>query len=188
MKIVGEYRHHEELFPKKSPRHLRDVFDVIRGVDDSLCRTKVSKEKTMRNRSLLGPKTMNPMIINPLKGEGWLPRKIEYPDLDFGKYYKNGFQPKKEVRLTKKEIDLFKDRIALEIQFGKYAFSLYDITAKYLPLYAEGELDLGLCILAVNEMSKEMSTGVGYFEKVVADLVQSQDLVVPVMVLALHIG
>lgn len=54
MKIVGRYSFNGglEAVKRKYPRHLEEVECVINSVDDTLCLTKVSKEKTMTGKVL----------------------------------------------------------------------------------------------------------------------------------------
>jgi hypothetical protein len=57
-----------------------------------------------------------------------------------------------------------KDRVALEVQFGKYAFVSYDLFVKHLAFYVRDQIDVGIEILAMKSLQMHMSSGPGYFE------------------------
>ena len=57
-----------------------------------------------------------------------------------------------------------KDRVAIEVQFGKYAFVAYDLFVKHLAFYVRGEIDAGIEILPVKSLQQQMSSGPGYYE------------------------
>ena len=58
-----------------------------------------------------------------------------------------------------------KDRIADEVQFGKYAFVAHDLFVKHLSFFVADLIDVGIEILPMKEMEREMSSGVPYYER-----------------------
>lgn len=52
----------------------------------------------------------------------------------------------------------------MEIQFGKYSFVAYDLFVKHMAFYIGDEIDVGIEILPMKSMVSEMSSGIGYFE------------------------
>lgn len=62
------------------------------------------------------------------------------------------------------QTDFVKDRVAVEVQFGKYAFVAYDLFVKHLAFYVGDHIDLGIEILPMKSLQKQMSSGVPYFE------------------------
>jgi hypothetical protein len=58
-----------------------------------------------------------------------------------------------------------KDRIAVEVQFGKYAFVAFDLFVKHMAFYVGDVIDVGVEILPMKEMSQEMSSGISYYER-----------------------
>jgi hypothetical protein len=62
------------------------------------------------------------------------------------------------------QTDFVKDRVAVEVQFGKYAFVAYDLFVKHLAFYVGDKIDVGVEILPMKSLSREMSSGVPYFE------------------------
>src|SRR5437763_8310650 len=70
------------------------------------------------------------------------------------------------------QTDFVKDRIAIEVQFGKYAFVAYDLFVKHLAFYVGDVIDVGVEILPMKELQQEMSSGVGYYEGELYNLVR----------------
>lgn len=62
------------------------------------------------------------------------------------------------------QTDFVKDRVAIEVQFGKYAFVAYDLFVKYLAFYVRDQIDVGVEILPMKSLQSEMSSGPGYYE------------------------
>jgi len=62
------------------------------------------------------------------------------------------------------QTDFVKDRVAVEIQFGKYAFVAYDLFVKHLAFYVGDRIDVGIEILAMKSLQSQMSSGVAYYE------------------------
>jgi hypothetical protein len=69
-----------------------------------------------------------------------------------------------------KQTDFVKEQLALEVQFGKYAFVAYDLFVKHMLFFSGGIINLGVEILPVKAMlvdpegGRRMSTGIAYFE------------------------
>jgi len=66
--------------------------------------------------------------------------------------------------LSYNQTDFVKERVAIEIQFGKYSFVAYDLFVKHLAFYMKDQIDVGIEILAMKSLQKRMSSGPGYFE------------------------
>jgi len=62
------------------------------------------------------------------------------------------------------QTDFVKDRVAIEVQFGKYAFVAYDLFVKHLAFYIGDHIDVGVEILAMKSLQSQMSSGVAYYE------------------------
>jgi hypothetical protein len=67
-------------------------------------------------------------------------------------------------------MDFVKERLGVEVQFGKYAFMVYNDCAKMTIFRNLGHIDCGVEIVPVRGFTREMSTGVAYFEQFVWDL------------------
>lgn len=57
-----------------------------------------------------------------------------------------------------------KERVAIEVQIGKYTFGPYDLLAKHMGLYVGNLIDVGVEILPMQEMAREMSSEISYYE------------------------
>ena len=62
------------------------------------------------------------------------------------------------------QTDFVKDRVAIEVQFGKYAFVAYDLFVKHLAFYVGDRIDVGIEILPMKSLQSQMSSGVAYYE------------------------
>jgi hypothetical protein len=62
------------------------------------------------------------------------------------------------------QTDFVKDRAAVEVQFGKYAFVAYDLFVKHLAFYVGDHIDVGIEILPMKSLQSRMSSGVAYYE------------------------
>ena len=62
------------------------------------------------------------------------------------------------------QTDFVKDRIAVEVQFGKYSFVAYDLFVKHLAFYVGDRIDVGIEILPMKSLQSQMSSGVAYYE------------------------
>jgi len=70
----------------------------------------------------------------------------------------------KEPISSYKQTDFVKEQIAVEVQFGKYAFVAFDLFVKHLLFYSGGIINLGVEVLPTKKMQSQMSSGVAYYE------------------------
>ncbi len=70
------------------------------------------------------------------------------------------------------QIDFVKSRIAVEIQFGKYSFVAHDLFVKHLSFYVGDRIDLGIEVLPMKSLEREMSSGVAYYERDLLNVVR----------------
>jgi aminopeptidase N len=77
-------------------------------------------------------------------------------------------EQKKKIEATGKrpilsynQTDFVTDRIAVEVQFGKYSFVAYDLFVKHMAFYIGDVIDVDVKILAMKSLQKEMALGVG---------------------------
>jgi len=68
-----------------------------------------------------------------------------------------------------KKIDFFKNKVAAQVQFGKYTFMLYDL-AKFQYFFIEKKIEVAMEILPSYSLQKQMSSGMGYGEQLIFDL------------------
>lgn len=70
------------------------------------------------------------------------------------------------------QTDYVKQRVAVEVQFGKYAFVAFDIFVKHMAFFIGDKIDVGVEILPMKELQAEMSSGPGYYEGELYNLIR----------------
>ncbi|MCX6895909.1 MAG: BglII/BstYI family type II restriction endonuclease [Verrucomicrobia bacterium] len=69
-----------------------------------------------------------------------------------------------------RDMDFVKRKLGVEVQFGKYAFMVYNVCAKMTIFHKLGHINAGIEIVPIKRFADHMSTGVSYFEQFVWDL------------------
>jgi hypothetical protein len=85
------------------------------------------------------------------------------------------------------QTDFVKDKIAVEVQFGKYSFVAYDLFVKHMLFYSGGVINLGIEILPTKTMQSQMSSGIAYYEGEVYNVMRQGRNSPPVPLLILGI-
>lgn len=165
--------------------HLWDeLCSVLSQVDAGTCRTKVSKEIGMVDKLLFSPIAMNERIKELLTAKGWGERRVSYWVTDDERLIRSTMHlgtdvQKREILAAGKvpirsynQTDFLKERVAIEVQFGKYSFIAYDLFVKHLAFYVQDEIDLGIEILPMKVLQAEMSSGPGHFEGGLYDVIR----------------
>lgn len=164
---------------------LKEIYSAIETVDSAQYKTKVSKEKTMPGRMLFDPTSINKAFKSAFAAMQWSPVRVQcdYPT----EFYVAGYEPHTPTRSAFREMDFLKQRLGVEVQFGKYAFMVYNVCAKMTIFKNLGHIDCGVEIVPVKSFAAEMSTGVSYFEQFVWDLNQRgvSDIDIPVLILGI---
>ncbi len=178
MRIVQTYSHLNGLeYLLVHKRGLwAEVKQVIQTVDGNACRTKVSKERTMAGHLLFSPIDMNKAFSTLLAKRDWKESRVNYwvtksERLIRQTLTKSADEQKAEIEaagetpiFSYNQTDFVKERVALEVQFGKYAFVAYDLFVKHLAFYVRDQIDVGVEILAMKSLQSNMSSGPGYYE------------------------
>jgi hypothetical protein len=188
MRIVARYSFNNgEAEVRDRYRHLLgDIENIVSVVDAKEHRTKRSKERTKQFRMLYNPKSLNAAFKHEFAKRGWEPRK-EYCEYS-SEYYVADYTPTRfKGQRPYREMDFVKEKLGVEVQFGKYAFMVYNVCAKMTIFRNLGHIDCGIEIVPVRGFTREMSTGVAYFEQFVWDLKTRGvgDIDVPVLVLGI---
>lgn len=185
MIIAGIYSFNRgrEIIKERFAAELTEIERVIAAVDSALYKTKTSLEKTMPGRTLYSPRALNRAFAAEFKSRDWEKFKVrcEYPS----QYYTPGFDPGHSTKGAFREMDFIKNRVGVEVQFGKYAFMVYNVCAKMTIFHNLGVIDIGVEIVPVKAFADEMSTGISYFEQFIWDLEQRgvADIDIPVLIL-----
>ena len=158
MQIKARYSHlnGEEYLLVHRKNLWEEVQTVIEQVDAYACLTKVSRERTMRGKKLFSPTDMNRAFREGLRKFGWNERRNTFWVTDDERILRGVYSlPEREQKLaiekagltpimSYNQTDSLKDRIAVEVQFGKYAFVAHDLFVKHLSFYVSDIIDVGI--------------------------------------------
>ena len=160
--------------------HKKDIWQelqqVIAEVDASKCKTKASREKRMKGKMLYSPIDMNAEFKQRLKKRKWAESRVSYWVTRSEKLIRKTLsmpaeEQKQEIEaagespiFSYNQTDFVRERVAIEIQFGKYAFVAYDLFVKHLAFYVGDQIDVGIEILPMKSLQSQMSSGVAYYE------------------------
>ena len=202
MKIAQKYSHlnGEEYLIVHHNNLYKEIKQVIANIDAEQFRTKISKEKRKIGNSLLSPIDLNEAFYTEFYKRKWAESRYNYyitlnrelmekSVLMSAKEQKefliaNG---EKEPIYSYNQTDFVKDKIAVEVQFGKYAFVAFDLFVKHMLFYSGGVINLGIEILPTKKMQAQMSSGVAYYEGEVYNVMRQGRNSPPVPLLILGI-
>ena len=184
--------HHKQLW--------ENVQEVVAQVDATKCKTKISKEKTMRGRVLFSPVDLNKAFCGLLHAKGWAESRVSYWVTAEAKLIRQTVslpaeEQKKQIEaageraiFSYNQTDFIKNRVALEVQFGKYSFVAYDLFVKHLAFYVGDKIDVGIEILPMKSFQSEMSSGPCYYEGELYNVIRNGRGVpaVPLVILGLE--
>lgn len=182
MKIINTYSFKGgiDFIEKNHPDELADVVKAIESLNAIDCLTKESQEKTKKGKLLFSPTDLNKKIKTNLSDKGWTKRDAST---------KKGFvEPKHAFGGNRfREMDGMKNKVGLEVQFGKYAFMGYDIFSKMIIFRNLGYIECGIEVIPSNELMRQMSTGVSSFDQLMVDFDNrgEADIDVPVYVIGI---
>lgn len=179
MKIAQKYSHlnGEEYLIVHHPNLYDEIKDAIESIDAEQLRTKVSKEIRKGGANLYSPIDLNKAFQHEFAKRDWVESRYNYYiTLNRGLMEKSVLLPaneqkkfliengEKEPIYSYNQTDFVKDKIAVEIQFGKYAFVAYDLFVKHMLFYSGGVINLGIEVLPTKKMQAQMSSGIAYYE------------------------
>ena len=107
---------------------------MINNLNADSCKTKISQERNRQNTQLYSPSEINNAFKTSFNNLGWEESRQTYyltPDQDLA--YETMSLPPEEQKsiiearnkiayMSYNQTDFLKNRIAIEVQFGKYAF------------------------------------------------------------------
>ena len=202
MKIAQKYSHlNGEEYLQVHHRSLYDeIKQVVANIDAEKLRTKVSKEVRKEGSNLYSPIELNKEFHTQFSKREWhetrynyyitLNRQLMEKSILMGASDQKKFlieQGETEPIYSYNQTDFVKDKIAVEVQFGKYAFVAYDIFVKHMLFYSGGMINLGIEILPTKKMQSRMSSGIAYFEGEVYNVMRQGRNSPPVPLLVLGI-
>lgn len=201
MRIANSYNHlnaYEYLLVNKSLQ-----FDEIRNCLTRINANeflKISCDKAKLGKVLYSQTDINKTIKNILNSDGWTERKIQYyvtGDEQTTREIVNILDKNEQKRIidsrgfpsysTFNQVDFQKDRIAIEVQFGKYFSVAYDLHVKHTFFYSRNDIDVGIEVIPTKAMEEHMDTGVSWFENEVTNVIREGRTNPPVPILILGI-
>ncbi|MCE7923957.1 MAG: restriction endonuclease [Haliscomenobacteraceae bacterium CHB4] len=202
MKIAQKYSHlnGEEYLIVHHNDLYNEIKEVIRNINAENFRTKVSKEKRKQGNNLLSPIELNEALNKEFHKYNWQESRYNYYiTLNRELMEKSILMSAKEQRefllangentpiYSYNQTDFVKEKIAVEVQFGKYAFVAFDLFVKHMLFYSGGVINLGIEILPTKRMQSQMSSGVAYYEGEVYNVMRQGRNSPPVPLLILGI-
>lgn len=173
MKLTQVYSHLNGLeYLLVYKRYLWDeILNAIQNVDARMAFCKISEEKTMRGKVLYSPSELNKLFKEEFSQNRWFETRIQYyvnedlettretvdiidKDIQKQKIINKGFIPFN----TYNQVDFVKDRVAVEVQFGKYFSVQYDLHVKHTFFYERGDIDVGVEIIPMHSLMTQMSS------------------------------
>ena len=178
MKIAETYSHLNglEYLLVHKPKLWTELTSVIEAIDAEVCKTKVSKEIRTKGNLFYSPIDMNNAFKETLSSLAWTESRVSYWVTKDQKLIRktipmDASDQKQEIEaageeaiLSYNQTDFVKERVAIEVQFGKYSFVAYDLFVKHLAFYVKDQIDVGIEILPMKSLQRQMSSGVSYYE------------------------
>jgi hypothetical protein len=203
MRIAQKYSHlnGEEYLIVHHSNLYKEIIDVIGAVDASLYLTKESKEKTKKGAMLYSPTELNKAFNVKFRSLNWNESRYQYYITTDPKLLQElitlTYPAQKSFLISKgikeplssyKQTDFVKEQIAIEVQFGKYAFVAFDLFVKHLLFYTGGVINLGIELLPTKNMQSRMSSGVAYYEGEVYNILRHgrNNPAVPLLILGIE--
>ena len=150
----------------------------------------------MKGRMLYSPISMNKAMAKGFSAREWRPRRVSYWVTADARLIRKTLNMSPEEQKAAIEAagqtpiysynhtDFVKDRVAVEVQFGKYSFVAFDLFVKHMAFYVGDVIDVGVEILPVKALQENMSSGVAYYEGELYNLIR-EGLGVPAVPLIL---
>ena len=161
-----------------------EIVNVIENIDAECCKTKLSKEKNKIGDILYSPIEINKEFKKQLSVLGWNESRTQYyvtADIKLARetltleatLQKEIIESAgKTAHFSHNQTDFIKNRVAIEVQLGKYAFVAYDLFVKHMAFYIGNKIDVGIEILPMKELTMKMSSGIAYYEGEVYNVIR----------------
>jgi hypothetical protein len=159
-----------------------EIEKIVSKVDANKCKTKISKEKGMQGEAVFAPIEINKCFAAEFSKADWNESRTNYWVTDDYKLIRKTLllspdEQKRQIEeagrraiFSYNQTDFVKNRVAVEVQLGKYSFIAYDLFVKHLAFFVGDAIDLGIEVLPMKAMQEEMSSGPGYYEGALYDL------------------
>lgn len=184
MQIAKFYSHLNgwEHIQVHKPTLWQEIAEVIATIDAAACLTKVSQESRTMGQLFYSPVDMNTEFKKELTQHGWTERRTRYFVTDDHLLILRTMQMSAEAQkqeiikagkvpiLSYNQTDFVKDRIEIEVQFGKYSFVAYDLFVKHMAFFVGDIIDVGIEILPMGSLQENMPSETGYWEEAVRSI------------------
>ena len=178
MRIVERYSHLNgwEHIKVHKPHVWDEIEEVVATISAEEIRTKESMERGKIGRLLFSPTHLNRRFKDEFSSRHWKESRTSYwvtSDVELIRKTVNMSAAEQRQKIldagrtpiaSYNQTDFVKDRIAVEVQFGKYSFVAYDLFVKHMAFYVGDVIDVGVEVLPMKAMSAEMSSGISYYE------------------------
>jgi len=202
MRIVETFSHLNglESLEVHQKEILNEIKEVVKNINANNFRTKISKEKTMTGKKLFNPVELNKAFKEAFYKNGWKESRYAYcvttsrddventQNMNLTEQKEYFKKKEKKIIPSYNQTDFVKEKVVIEVQFGKYSFVAYDLFVKHMLFYTGGVINVGVEILPMKEMQKEMSSGVAYYEGEVYNLIRQGRTSPPVPLLIIGIA
>lgn len=186
MRIVETHSHLNglEYLLVHKPHLWDEIKDTIAAVDAHALTKKISQEQSMVGKKLFAPKEMNRAMSDEFSRRGWKESRTSYwvtkdaqliratMALPANEQKEAIIAAGHEPIFSYNQTDFVKDRVAVEVQFGKYSFVAFDLFVKHMAFFVGDVIDLGIEILPMKELQAQMSSGPGYYEGELYNLIR----------------
>lgn len=201
MRITNQYNHlnAREFLIVNRPTQYDEIKNSIANVDANQY-LKLSCDAAKLGQVFYSQADINLALKGLLQGCGWNERRVNYyvtgdeqTTRDIISVYDKALQKQIiesrgfESYPTFNQVDFQKERIAVEVQFGKYFSVAYDLHVKHTFFYSRNDIDVGIEIIPTKAMEEHMDTGVPWYENEVTNVIREGRTNPPVPILILGI-
>ena len=168
--------------------HHKDLWDEIVSAINSIEAnnfTKISKAKPTMGKTLYDQKALNKQFENILFPQEWESVTTQYyvtGDIPTAREIANIRDKDEQRRIiednghvafrTNNQVDFVKNRVALEVQFGKYFSVAYDLHVKHTFFFLRNDIDVGIEVVPTRAMCLKMDSGVAWYENELANVIR----------------
>lgn len=201
MRIANQYNHlnaREFLIVNRSSEY-DELQNSIAQINANQF-LKISCDTSKLGQVLYSQSEINSALKKLLKQYGWKERKVFYyvtGDERTTRDIISVYDKKKQKEIiesrgfesypSNNQVDFQKERVAIEVQFGKYFSVAYDLHVKHTFFYSRNDIDVGIEVIPTKAMEAHMDTGVPWFENEVTNVIREGRTNPPVPVLILGI-
>lgn len=160
----------EEFLIVHHRKDYNDLLSIIESVEAPVLNQDASKLKHAFSKKLYASgwrKVRKPFYVSTSHNVTRMLESLEYNDQkEFLKAANLPLYP------SFNQMDFVKNKIAVEVQLGKYFAVTYDLFVKHLSFYTGQIIDVGIEIVPMKSMQKDMSSGPPWFEKEVHNVLR----------------